>query len=123
MRMWKNTTLVVFIYACFSALGLLLLKIGATRNVSIKLTENCISIKLDVFVLLGALFYTISFFISVIGLKSINLSLFYPLSAGMVFVLVCLASRVLLKESISIERWIGMLLILCGVILMNIRGQ
>ena len=69
---------------------------------------------------LGACLYIISFLLSMVVMKGMNLSLFYPLSAGLIYVVVCILSIVLLKEKPSVNQLIGMTVILAGIIVMNI---
>jgi len=53
-------------------------------------------------------------------MKGMNLSLFYPLSAGLIYIAVCVASYLVLKEKISVQQLIGMVVILAGIVIMNI---
>ena len=69
----------------------------------------------------GALIYVVSFCLSMVVMKGMNLSLFYPLSAGLIYIAVCLLSFLVLKEKISTTQLIGMAVILAGVIIMNIK--
>ena len=49
-----------------------------------------------------------------------NLSLFYPLSAGLIYIAVCVLSFLVLKEKISVQQLIGMVVILAGIVIMNL---
>ena len=53
-------------------------------------------------------------------MKGMNLSLFYPLSAGLIYIAVCVASYLVLKEKISVQQLIGMVVILAGIVIMNL---
>ena len=67
------------------------------------------------------LFYVESFLTSLIAMKGMQLSVFYPISAGMIYVMVCILSRVILHEEMTIKQIIGMCVILVGIIIMNIH--
>ena len=54
-------------------------------------------------------------------MKAMDLSVFYPVSAGLGYVLVCILSYAILKERITAYQLIGILFILAGVILMNLK--
>lgn len=54
-------------------------------------------------------------------MKGMQLSVFYPISAGMIYVMVCILSRVILHEEMTIKQIIGMCVILVGIIIMNIH--
>jgi len=72
----------------------------------------------DTFILLGFLFYIISTFIWLSVLSRVQLSFAYPLiSFG--YVLTVFFSWLLLNESVSLIRWLGVMVICCGVFLIS----
>ncbi|MDR2431809.1 MAG: EamA family transporter [Candidatus Margulisbacteria bacterium] len=73
---------------------------------------------LNPYVLLGFVFYFLSSLFWMIVLSRVELSIAYPmLSLGYIFVL-C-ASFFLFKEPVSAVRWLGVLVIVCGVTLIS----
>lgn len=112
---------IILIYVIFSVSGLLLLKIGATKSLEFKITEGDIYLTVNTTLLIGTCLYLLSFLTSLIAMKSIDLSIFYPVSAGLGYILVCLLSYLILKESITKEQLMGMICILVGVVLMNLK--
>ncbi|HEY9677278.1 MAG TPA: EamA family transporter [Drouetiella sp.] len=54
-------------------------------------------------------------------LHKLNVSIAYPMGS-LSFVMVLLLSKLLLKEKIQRERWIGVVLILCGTILLGLNS-
>ena len=52
-------------------------------------------------------------------IRKANLSIFYSVSAGLVYTCVCFMSYFFLKEKITTIQFIGMGLILAGIITMN----
>ncbi|MCD2436606.1 SMR family transporter [Acidaminococcus sp. NSJ-142] len=116
-----NAMWMIIVYVIFSVSGLLLLKMGATRAFSFMVSDGNLNVKLNYLLLLGTCLYLLSFVTSLIAMKSIDLSIFYPVSAGLGYILVCLLSYFVLKEAISTNQVIGMGLILIGVIFMNLR--
>lgn len=127
MRSKKGTGLKMIgliIYVCLSACGLTLIKLGLNRNGTLLIDKNGFSLSFSWLLVLGIIMYIASFLLSLIVMKSMNLSLFYPLSAGLVYVVVCIASFLVLKEKISTSQIIGMSVILAGIIIMNLgRGN
>lgn len=117
----KREMLKILIYVGFSVGGLILLKIGTSNQFELGITNGVFNLKINIYLLLGMLLYIMSFVTSLIAMKSMNLSFFYPVSAGLGYVCVCILSYFVLKESISLRQLIGMSLILVGVIIMNIR--
>ena len=110
----------LLIYVCLSALGLTLIKIGTGKASSLILNSSGISLQLNWILVLGMAVYVVSFLTSMVVMKNMNLSLFYPLSAGMIYIIICLLSYLVLHEPISIQQLIGMTVILVGIIVMNI---
>ncbi|MDR1997152.1 MAG: EamA family transporter [Candidatus Margulisbacteria bacterium] len=73
---------------------------------------------LNPYVFLGFAFYFLSSLFWMIVLSRVELSVAYPLlSLGYVFVL--LASWLLFREPVSAARWLGVLVIICGVTLVS----
>lgn len=54
-------------------------------------------------------------------LQNLNVSIAYPMGS-LSFVMVLLMSRVFLKERVQRERWIGVVLILCGTVLLGLNS-
>lgn len=117
----RSTMGIILIYALFSVSGLLLLKIGTTRAFELSFSDGNINFKVSGILIIGTLLYLMAFVTSLIAMKTIDLSIFYPVSAGLGYILVCLMSYFILKENITKEQLIGIVFILVGVILMNLR--
>lgn len=111
----------IIIYVCFSAGGLILLKLGTARGFEIGLGNGVFSLKINGTLLFGMVLYILSFITSLIVMKSMNLSVFYPVSAGLMYVVIGIASYFIMKETITIRQLVGMGLILLGIIIMNIK--
>ena len=110
----------LIIYVCLSAAGLMLIKLGLGKNSTLLLNKGGFDLTLSWTLVLGAVIYVISFLLSMVVMKGMNLSLFYPLSAGLIYIAVCVASYLVLKEKISVQQLIGMVVILAGIVIMNI---
>ena len=73
---------------------------------------------LNPYVFMGFVFYFLSSLFWMVVLSKVQLSVAYPLlSLGYVFVLI--ASWFLFKEPITMIRWLGVLVIICGVTLVS----
>lgn len=113
----------LLIYVCLSAGGLTLIKIGTGKELSLSLQQGVLSFRINWAVILGLTLYIASFVTSMIVMKSMNLSIFYPTSAGLVYVVVCAVSFLLLHEKVSTIQLIGISIILLGIIVMNLNRQ
>ena len=69
---------------------------------------------------IGMIVYIMSFLLSIAVMKGMNLSLFHPLSAGMIYIAICGVSYFILGEKIMFSQWLGMAVILTGIIIMNL---
>ena len=111
----------LIVYVCLSATALTLIKLGLGKESTLLLDKGGFNLNLSWLLVGGALMYVVSFCLSMVVMKGMNLSLFYPLSAGLIYIAVCLLSFLVLKEKISTTQLIGMAVILAGVIIMNIK--
>ena len=85
------------------------------------LNKGGFSLNLSWILVLGACLYVVSFLTSMVVMKGMNLSVFYPLSAGLIYIAVCILSFLLLKEKITTTQLIGMAVILAGIVIMNLN--
>lgn len=110
----------LLIYVCLSATGLTLIKIGLNRNSSLLLESSGFSLQFSWILVIGMCLYVASFLTSMLVMKGMDLSLYYPLSAGLIYIVVCILSVVVLKEKIAISQLVGMVIIFAGIIVMNL---
>lgn len=111
----------LFIYVIMSSLGLTLIKIGTADNFSLKLDRVGMQFQINYVLVAGMCIYIISFLLSMMVMKKMNLSVFYPISAGLIYILICLLSIFVLKEKVSVNQMIGMGIILVGIVVMNFK--
>jgi len=116
----KDMTLII-LYVLISASGLILLKIGANHEFMVNISKEGLGISVNWQILLGMLFYVCSFLVSLMAMKKINLSIFYPISSGLGYVVICLTSYLVLKETIYLKQLVGMVIILVGVVVINLK--
>lgn len=81
-----------------------------------------VSIAKNPYVLLGIASFGIAFLFYCIALSAMDLSLVYPLMSGACFILVLLASVFLFGETINFFRFVGIVSILFGVIIISFSG-
>ncbi len=115
----KNFIMLV-LYVLFSSMGLILMKLGIGKGFSLGLEDGGLYFHIGLAALVGIVLYVCSFFLSLLVMSKMDLTYFYPISAGLIYVIVCLLGAVFLKENISARECVGMALILGGVVVMNI---
>ena len=102
--------------------GHLFLKAGMIKIGTItpeQLISNFTKVFSTPFVLLGLFFYVSSVAMYMIVLSKIHLSFAYPLLMSTGYVLIVLFSWQIFGEPFSTYKWIGSVLILCGIVLIG----
>ena len=104
----------------FEALGQLSFKVGAE---SVYARNNTLSLLRQVWrqrvIVLGISFFAVEAVLWTMALRLLDVSLAFP-AGSLCFVFVVVLSRLWLREQISSERWIGVSLILGGVVLIGL---
>ena len=111
----------LLVYVCLSATALTLIKLGLGKDSTLLLNKGGFNLNLSWMLVGGALMYVVSFCLSMVVMKGMNLSVFYPLSAGLIYIAVCVLSFLVLKEKITTTQLIGMAVILAGIVIMNLN--
>ena len=112
---------ITVIYLLLSVSGLVLFKLGSEKGLEVALNSGNIQLDINLFCILGLSFYVISFLLYMFLISRLNLSYIAPIANGLSYILTFIASIYIFKEHISINNYIGALLILIGVILINIK--
>lgn len=112
--------LLVVIYLLLSNIGLLLIKVGSSSN-SFLISNRSIGVQLGYYSILGLFFYVLSFTIYFIVIQRFKLSYISPLISGISYIVIIILSFFFLQERISLYQWIGIGIILIGVVFMNIK--
>lgn len=99
------------------ALGQVLFKQGSKAFTGLQ-WSSLLHVAFNPYVLSGVTIYGVSTVIWVYVLSRMNLSVAYP-TQSMSYVLVMLAAIFLFKEPISAKQWIGMGLIMAGVVFVS----
>lgn len=112
--------MVFVMYLILSTLGMTFIKMGG-ETLNFVLSKSIFQFRIGVIGIVGIIFYLISFGLWIIILSKYNLSFISPIASGLAYILIILSSKFLLKESISNYQYLGIVIILIGVILMNIK--
>lgn len=107
-------------YLILSTLGMTFIKMGG-EDLNLVLSKSIFQFRIGIIGILGIVFYLISFGLWIIILSKYNLSFISPLASGLAYILIILSSKFLLKENISSYQYIGIMIILIGIVLMNIK--
>ncbi len=111
--------ILLIISIALTTCGQIFQKLGAAKiKANLKMQRGLISSALNLYIFLGFLSLGLGAFLWLIVLSKMELSLAYPmLSLG--YVLVTLISKFFFKEEIPRSRWIGVAIIMFGIILIS----
>lgn len=111
----------IIIYLILTVGGLTLVKLGS-GNINIAINNGTFNFQMGIKAMLGFIAYIGSFLIYTFYIiKKFDLSYIFPIITGITQVLVILVGVFFLKEHINIYGIIGIILIILGVVLLNIK--
>jgi drug/metabolite transporter (DMT)-like permease len=115
MKINKTMLILVFISVFLGAMGQIAMKNGI-NGVEINAIIDLPKIVSNIYVWLGLSLYGVSAVFWLVALTRFDVSYMYPL-VSMGYVLTAVFAYVFLHESIGVYRWLGILLIIGGVLL------
>ena len=108
-------------YLCLSAGGLVLFKLGSNASgVAISIANGSLSVSANLLSIAGLCCYMCSFLMYMAIVSKYDLTRIYPITSGLIYILVFAGGILLLKESVSMLKMVGCAAILVGIILMNL---
>lgn len=115
---FKMQFIIIGIYLLLTMSGLILMKIGGNTG-KFAFNNGDVNFEINAISLLGFICYIGSFFVYTRMIVMFDLSYITPICTGIVQILTLIASRVIFKESISIQGIIGASIIIIGLLIMN----
>jgi len=112
----------VIICIIFGAIGQISMKTGMAQIGEINDFRGFINLNTifhiltNVYVLLGLLLYAVSAFLWLGALSTLDVSFMYPL-LSLAYVITAILAFVVLKENITLIRWVGIALVVAGCFL------
>ena len=103
------------LYVLCSVAGLVIIKAAGNNGLAV------LGLRINFRLLVGLLVYFIGFCSYIFLVQNYNLSFVFPLVIGLNYVAVVVVSALFLRESINLPQWIGILTILVGIVLMNLK--
>lgn len=108
----------IILYLIFTVGGLVFIKLGG-EGTSISLKATQINMTLNFYIILGLIFYVISFLLWTVLLKGNKLSYIVPLTTGLSQVLILISSALVFNERLTAVKIIAVAVIIFGVVLLN----
>lgn len=112
--------LIIALYTLFTCLGLVLFKLGASSEFPITFSEGKLNFNPNGAILIGVASYGLSFVLYLYLISKYDLGYIMPILAGLVYVIVFIASALIFKEAFSTIKIVGITLIISGLFLLNI---
>lgn len=121
----QKVYLLILAIGIVSLIGQLCLKRGVTEIGVIQtgslriLIQSIIKLLSNPLILTGLCFSVVGAFIWLMILSRVDLSFAFPISGGIFYILLFLASWLVLKEEVTLFRWMGVIVILIGIIMIT----
>ena len=113
--------ILMIVYIISAVLGSTLIKFGSQHTTKTLFVAPIVNMNVSIITIIGVLAYGISFLTYVVLLTKFDLSFISPLLVAFVYILLMLTAVMVFKESFTLYKTIGCILILAGIILVLIR--
>lgn len=111
--------LFLVVYLALTIMGIVLMKLGGRPGSMVLFSVPGVNLPVSMTSLWGYFCYGCSFLLYTVLINRFQLGYIVPLTTGIVYVFVLIASVLIFHEVVTPMRGLGSLLILLGVILMN----
>lgn len=108
------------LYLFFTVAGLVFIKLGSS-DLSIAINSTKINFSFNIYMILGLIFYMLSFILWTVLLKNNKLNYIVPLTTGISQILILISSFFILKETIRPINLVGVGIVIIGVVIMNLK--
>lgn len=109
----------LLIYSMLAVSGMTLIKMGSTST-QIEIIKGMFNAKVSGVFILGCVMYVLSFLTWLSLIKENELSYIFPVANGIVTVTTVLIGMFILNETVRGTQWLGVGLILLGIVIVNI---
>ena len=112
--------LLLILYLIFTTGGLVFMKLGNNTGI-IEITGGNFNFSISLVSMLGFVLYIVSFLLFTKIITSYDLSYILPITTGITQILSLMAALFIFKEQVTIRGFIGIALIIVGIIVMNFK--
>ncbi len=113
---------ILAIYVVATSLGLIVLKLGTKAGPPVDLVHHRIHFNINLYTVGGTTLYGASFILYIYLISKNDLGYIIPVASAFIYVLIFLASYVIFKEVFTITKIIGIVLIICGLVVINVKS-
>lgn len=111
------------LYVITTAAALVVLKLGSKDGAFAEFINGKLALHLTPYTIGGIVLYGTSFLLYMYLISKFDLGYIIPLTTALVYILIFIASFVIFKESFTAIKIAGIILIVIGVALLNIKAQ
>ena len=115
--------ILIGLYVLITASALVVLKLGSKDGAFAEFINGKLALHLTPYTVSGVILYGISFLLYMYLISKFDLGYIIPLTTALVYILIFIASFVIFKEAFTAIKIAGIILIVIGVALLNIKAQ
>jgi multidrug transporter EmrE-like cation transporter len=114
--------LIITLYVLTTSGALVLIKLGSNGGALVSFAGSKLVFNFNLVMVMGGLLYATSFLLYMFLISKHDLGYIVPLTTGLVYILIFVASFFIFKESFTAMKIFAIALIIVGVILLNLKG-
>lgn len=115
------SNLLLPIYISITSLALVVLKLGSKDGALAQISDGRVHLNFTPYTVSGIFLYGLSFILYTYLLSKYDLGYIIPLTTGLVYIFIFIASFVIFKESFTLIKILGITFILGGIVLLNLN--
>jgi drug/metabolite transporter (DMT)-like permease len=112
----------IFLYVFTTSTALIVLKWGSKAGAFVHYVNDKIHFNINFYTVIGITLYGVSFLIYTFLISKYDLGYIIPLTTALVYILIFTASFLLFKESFTFIKILGIILIVGGLVLLNLKN-
>lgn len=115
--------MLIIFYALATSAALLFIKFGTKGGSPISLMGGQLQFNFNIHVLAGLILFAISFALWIYLVSEYDLSYIVPISTALVYITIFLGAYFIFKEAFTAAKIAGIVLIFCGIVLLNLGSK
>lgn len=113
--------IILAIYVVTTSAALIILKLGSSAGAPLSIVESKLHLNINALIIAGVLLYGLSFLTYIYLISTYDLGYIIPVAAAFVYVIIFIASYAIFKEAFNTFKVAGIMLIILGLVLINIK--
>ena len=110
------------LYILITSSALIVLKLGSKDGALAQMVDGRLHLNLTFYTVTGVALYGLSFIVYTYLLSKYDLGYIIPLTTALVYIIIFTASFVIFKESFTLVKVLGIVLILAGLAMLNVKA-